>query len=63
MNTKNNKFDMHGISRRNLMKVLAASSGAAALGLSPSRVFAAKTGKPFKIGFVTPASGPLAIFA
>ncbi|HBW84298.1 MAG TPA: ABC transporter substrate-binding protein [Gammaproteobacteria bacterium] len=54
---------MHGISRRNLMKVLAASSGAAALGLSPSRVFAAKTGKPFKIGFVTPASGPLAIFA
>lgn len=51
------------VSRRNIIKGLAASAGVAGLGVAPTTTFAAKVGKPFKIGFVTPSTGPLAIFA
>jgi len=63
MENKNNTLNSSGISRRNLIKAATASSAAFALGLGSGRVFAAKSGKPFKIGFVSPQTGPLSIFA
>ena len=62
MENKNNT-QLNGITRRNLIKAASASSAALALGLGASKTFAAKTGKPFKIGFVSPQTGPLSIFA
>ena len=49
------------LSRRKALKIM----GGAALALNTGSLFAAsvKTGKPFKIGFVSPQTGPLAIFA
>ncbi|RLA63747.1 MAG: ABC transporter substrate-binding protein [Epsilonproteobacteria bacterium] len=51
------------MNRRDMFKIL----GASAVGLSTSSLFgessASKIGKPFKIGFVSPQTGPLAIFS
>ena len=59
-----NKNNASGsISRRNLIKALGLTAGATSLGLASTPLFAANTGKPFKIGVVTPTTGPLAIFA
>jgi branched-chain amino acid transport system substrate-binding protein len=50
------------MNRRKLLKFL----GSSAIGLGVSPLLAsstAKTGKPFKVGFVSPQTGPLAIFS
>lgn len=63
MEKSNKVSSKRTLSRRNIIKGLAASAGIAGLGVAPTKTFAAKTGKAFKIGFVTPTTGPLAIFA
>jgi len=50
------------MNRRKLLKFL----GSSAIGLSVSPLIAsstAKTGRPFKVGFISPQTGPLAIFS
>lgn len=62
--SNNNKKIAADLSRRELLKLMGSGTAAAALTLNSSSLFAAtKVGKPFKIGFVSPQTGPLAIFA
>jgi branched-chain amino acid transport system substrate-binding protein len=57
---KNQTKKSQGITRRDALKLI----GGTALALNTSSLFAAsKVGKPFKIGYVSPQTGPLAIFA
>ena len=54
------KYTPRGIDRRTLLKISAATSAMAAAGISAPAIAQAR---PIKIGYVSPATGPLAAFA